>query len=105
MVAGGYGGKKGAVEDTTEIYSYNTKEWTESGKLPNIMWEAVIANIDNRVFMFSNLNSEEGRKTAELLEYDIATGSWSFVGLLRKGRDAHSVTPIKFSDYSAWCTF
>ena len=99
MVAGGYGGRKGEVEDTTEIYSYSTKEWSESGKLPNRMVEAVVSNIDNRVFMFCNW------KTAELLEYDIATGSWSFVGLLKKGRDAHSVTPIKFSDYSAWCTF
>ena len=98
LVAGGYGGRKGNVEDTTEIYSYNTKEWRESGKLPNKMFEAVISNIDNRVFLFVH-------RSSEILEYDIALESWSSVGLLKKVRKAQRVTPVKFSDYSAWCTF
>ena len=54
LVAGGYGGRKGSTEDTTEIYSYITKEWGESGKLPNQMFVAMVSNVDNRVFMFGN---------------------------------------------------
>ena len=100
-MAGGYGGRKGNVEDTTEIYSYNSKEWRESGKLPNKMFEAVISNIDNRVFIFCN----HAERSSELFEYDITTESWSTVGFLNKSRVTHRVTPIKFSDYSAWCTF
>lgn len=104
LVAGGYGGRNGFVEDSSEIYSYSTKEWRESGKLPNTMYEAVISNIDNRVFLFCN-NANNGDKTSELFEYDLATEAWSIVGLLNKSRKSHRVTPIKFSDYSAWCTF
>ena len=105
-MAGGSGGRNGNVEDTTEIYSYNTKEWRESGKLPNIMWEAVISNIDNRVFLFNPVWTGNGAViSAELLEYDIATETWSTIGFLSKKRGGHRVTPIKFSDYSAWCTF
>ena len=100
-MAGGYGGLNGDVEDSTEIYSYNTKEWRESGKLPNKMFEAVISNIDNRVFIFCN----HAERSSELFEYDITTESWSTVGFLNKSRVTHRVTPIKFSDYSAWCTF
>ena len=55
------------------------------------MFEAVVSNIDNQVSMFSNRNRDDLRKSAELLEYDIPTGSWSVVGLLKKGRRAHRV--------------
>ena len=104
-MAGGYGGRNGGKPET-EIYSYKTKEWTESGKLPDRMFEAVVSNIDNRVLAFSNRNDGvSNSRVAELLEYDIATGSWSVVGLLNKARRDHSVTPVKFSDYSPWCTF
>ena len=104
-MAGGYGGYSGDVEDSTEIYSYNTKEWRESGKLPNKMFEAVISNIDNRVFLFCNWNEDASGRTSELLEYDIASESWSSVGSLKKIREGHKVTPVKFSDFFAWCTF
>ena len=96
-MAGGYGGYSGDVEDSTEIYGYDTKEWRGSGKLPYAMFYAVISNIDNRVFIFPS--------SSELLEYDIASESWSSAGLLKKNRRGHRVTPVKFSDYSAWCTF
>ena len=55
------------------------------------MFEAVVSNFDNQVSMFSNRNRDDLRKSAELLEYDIPTGSWSVVGLLKKGRRAHRV--------------
>ena len=39
----------------------------------------------------------------DILEYNPATGEWSLVGLMMRGRALHAVSTVSFEDIKMYC--
>ena len=53
MVSGGY---NGSTLDSSEVFSYRDKDWTEGGKLPDRMYGVRAVTVNNRVLLFGMMN-------------------------------------------------